>query len=887
MHKSTDKEMPNLTLSATDSQFQFDPFHNLDEQLWQSIWDKGALKEYPAATLITGPGDQGERIRFLLAGTARVFIHEKEDQDVPIETISPVDIIGEISYLTGRASPLNFKVIAEEPCKVIEISAVDFESILRSLPGASINILRLLARKIIRLDNSVYRYIRKKRALQNLISRQIHLFPDYFISDTVRRRMHRQLEALAQSGGPVLVTGETGVGKEFMAHALFEMSPHNKKVFLCLDLLGPLTHPEVNGDYCELPERSPDAADEQTKLFFGFETTGQDNAVVETPGYLELTEEGTLLVRGIEQLTRSTQLKVLKTLQAGKFKRVGSTTDQTADFRLIVTTNLDASEISSEKHPLLHWLLDHSLDIPPLRKRRKEIPALVQHYVNQYCQEFHKEITELPNMTMNYLVTYSWPGNDRELATTLKRAVMLAEGGVLRPQDIYFDLRRIEGGGKINLLGWPPLQAALKSPLFPAIFQSAAAPFFFILLILLFLGPADPKTNLGGLFSWAVGWPTMIFGSFLWARFWCSLCPMGTISHLAKKIMALEIPLPPFLKTNSDWFIAGSALFIIWLETVSDIRNSPFNTGLLLLTIFVLAVIVAVIFERQSWCRYLCPLGGMMGVFAKTSPFELRADRNICASQCTTTECFTGTKQYEGCPFGQVAPSLRSNRFCKLCASCVKNCPHAAINLNLRVPGREIWEVKQVGAITAILVIGMYGGLLSDLLHKTALYDQWIAYVDFMPSILHYTVFFLLAVAIANLLVFTASVISCSSSRELLKENFARFGLGFLPLVLTGYMAFHLYYLINLGVHFPIMLWETFKFEIFRQLVITVPPSLTFFFQKFLVGLGLVGTLVLVYRLSVGKKRPTRKSLATFLPHGIAACIFAVVLVEALQMCFY
>jgi transcriptional regulator with AAA-type ATPase domain/polyferredoxin len=859
----------------------------LDEHLRQSIWEKGVVKEYPATTSIVLPGDPGDWIRFLIAGKASVVLHEKEGQDVTIETILPGDLIGEISYLTGRASPLDSEVVADERCQTLEIPAPEFEEILRANPDASMNVLRILARKVIKLDTSVYKYIRKKRALQALISRQDHLFPDYFVSETVRRRMSRRLEVLSKSQAPILITGETGVGKEFMAHALYGMSTHHKRVFLCLDLLRPLTLSEVSGDYCKIPERSPDATEDQTKLFFGSETKGPDGGIVETPGYLELTEEGTLLVRGIEQLTPAMQLKLLKTLQTGTFKRVGSTTEQTADFRLIGTTNLDASEISAAKHPLLYWLRDHSLDIPPLRKRRKEIPALVRHYVTQYCQELHKEITQLPKMTIKQLVTYSWPGNDRELATTLKRAVMLAEGGVLKPQDIYFDLRRIEGEGKINLLRSPTLQSALKSPLFPAIFQSAAAPFFFILLILLFLGPADPKTNLGGLFSWAIGWPMMIFGSFIWARFWCSLCPMGTLSHLAKKIVSLEIPLPGFLKAKSDWIIAASALFIIWLETATGIRNSPFNTGLLLLCIFMLAVIVSVIFEKQSWCRYLCPLGGMMGVFAKTSPFELRADRNVCASQCASNECFTGTRELEGCPFGQMVPTLRSNRFCKICATCVKNCPHGAINLNLRVPGREIWEIRQAGAVTAMLVISMFGGLLSDLLHKTFVYEQWSRYAEFLSPLLQFTVFFLLVITSTNLLVLAASVVSAQPSKETIGENFAKYGLAFLPLVLTAYMAFHLYYLINLGVYFPIMLWETFRFEIFRQLVITVQPSSTFLLQKVLVGLGLVGTLVLAYRLSTGKSRRVPRSLVEFLPHAVAACAFALVLVQAMQRFFY
>jgi transcriptional regulator with AAA-type ATPase domain/polyferredoxin len=866
-----------------------DPFQDLSKELRAAVWERGRVRTYPPEETVVAPGDDGSVIRFLLAGTALVVLHDQDGQDIMVESLRPGDLIGEVSYLTGRPSPLHSEVMAQDLCTVLEIPASEFQRILTEYPDAAIVVLRSLARKVIRLDQSVSRNIRKKRALQTLISRQDHLFPDYFVSQTVRRRTGKQLEELARWPGPVLITGETGVGKEFMAHAIYGMSSHHKRVFLFLDLLRPFGHTDLAADYCELPDLTCDSTEEQTKLFLGFEKNEDGHSLVVTPGYLELTEEGTLLVRGIEQLTPALQVKLLKTLQTRKFYRVGGTTEQSSDFRLIGTTNLDSSEISLEKHPLLYWLLGHSLDIPPLRKRRKEIPVLVQHYVNQCCQELHKEVRKLPKETLKTLVTYSWPGNDRELATTIKRAVLLSEDGVLRPQDVYFDVRRIEGEGKVNLMRLPAVRAALKSPLFPAIFQSAAAPFFLILLVLLFLGPVDPLKNLGGLFSWAVGWPTMVFGAFLWARFWCSICPMGTLSWLAKRVLSLNIPFPSFLKHHSDGIVAGSALFIVWLETATDIRNSPLNTGLLLLTISTAAVLISVVFERQSWCRYLCPLGGMMGVFAKVSPFELRADRNLCASQCTSNECFVGTADREGCPFGQLVPTLRSNRFCKLCATCVKNCPHGAINLNLRVPGREIWEMKQVVAVTALLVISLYGGLLSDMLHKGVVYTTFSAYVPNVPELVRFTLFFAAVVGAANLVVLSASAFSSlSSSDDTIKDNFARYGLALLPLVFTGYMAFHLYYLINLGVHFPMLLWQTFQFEIFRQLIITVPPEWTLFIQRLFVWIGLTGSIVMAYRLSRGKHdTSSRSSIREFLPHAIVAVCFALVLLLAIKLHFY
>uniref|UniRef100_A0A7C4ESX0 Cyclic nucleotide-binding domain-containing protein n=1 Tax=Desulfomonile tiedjei TaxID=2358 RepID=A0A7C4ESX0_9BACT len=852
-----------------------DPFEGMSPQLRDALWGAGHVREFTEGSEIWPADDSKDKISFLVEGCARVLLVEPDGPAIQVEELLPGDVIGEIGLFTDQPAPFHFRVEAAKNCRLLEIPISELESLLKQSPDCALSIMRSLARKVIRLDRTVYNNVRKKRALQALISKQEHLFPDYFVGETVRRRTSRKLEELAAYPGPILITGETGVGKEFMAHAIFGMSPHYKRVFLCLDMLRPLPQTSVAGDYCELPRVDEDPTDEQMRLFFGSEIVQDDNTRIETPGYLELTEDGTLLVRGIEQLTPTMQRKLIETLTTGTFQKVGSRSVQTCNFRLIGTTNLDISEVNEEKHPLLAWLADHSLNVPPLRKRRKEIPALIQHYVNQYSQELHKEIHRIPKETIKTLLNYSWPGNDRELATTLKRAVLLAEDGIIRPQDIYFDLRRIEADGKVNLMRLPSLRAALKSPLFPAIFQSMAAPFFFILLVLLFLGPADPRKNLGGLFSWAIGWPTMIFGAFFWARFWCTLCPMGTLSHLSKKIVSYNIPFPPWLKHRSDWIISASALFIIWLETATDMRSSPFNTGLLLLTILALATIVSVIFERQSWCRYLCPLGGMMGVFAKVSPIELRADRNVCASQCTTNDCYVGTKDREGCPFGQMAPTLRSNRFCKLCANCVKNCPHDAINLSLRVPGREIWEMKQVGYVTAFLVISLFAGLMSELARPTVAFDRWSELFSGSPRIVVFTLFFLLCIASANALVFIAAQISRRVASETTGENFARYGLALLPLVLTSYMAFHLYYLVNLGVYLPIVLWQTFQFELLRQLVITVPPSWVLAAQRFLIVAGAIGSMVIMYRFGRARHSSTLKSLQESFPHGLIAALFS------------
>jgi DNA-binding NtrC family response regulator/ferredoxin len=863
-----------------------DPLKFFPEALRQYVKENGILREYTAGEILMEPGDTGEHIRFLVSGHAIVILREDGDNQLIVDDLKPGEMFGEISFLTGRPSPSDIELVADEKCLVLEIPARAFETILQENHEFTLTLVKSLARKVTRLDRDIYKSKQQRRALQSLISREDHIFPDYVIGDYVRRNLSARVQELAETEGSVLIIGETGVGKEVLAHAIFRMSHQFKAVFLLLDLLRVRSDENFDAAMDAVPAAEPSRTEEQMRLFFGAREKTAENSYSETPGYIELTEDGTLLVRGVEQLTPLMQEKLLDAVRSGNFRRYGGSGEKTAKIRLIATTNLDASEISPEMHPLLSGLLDRSISIPPLRKRRREIQGLVKHYLTKYAQELRKEVPEVTKETLNTLIQYSWPGNDVELSTTLKRAILVSEGGALKPQDIYFDLKRVEGQGKFNLLRIPAAKQAVSSPLFPAVFQSAVTPFFFILLILLFLGPADLMRNPAALFSWAVGWPTLMIGAFFWARFWCSLCPIGVLSQLAKKVMALEKPFPPFLKNNSDLIIVAAVLAIIWVETATDIRNSPFNVGLLLLTMLASAVVISVIYERQSWCRYLCGLGGMIGVLAKGSIVELRADRNVCISHCTSNECYVGTKTREGCPFGQVGPKLHSNRFCKLCGACVKNCPHSAIHLNLRIPGKEIWEMRHTNTWTAFLIIGMLGGLLNELIHGTSIY-KWLTAPWDLPEIVKFTIVFAGVLLVVNVLLALATALSRKIYDDTFEENYARYGLAFLPLTLCAFIAFHIYYLINLGVQLPILVSETFQFEIFRQLIITVPPAVTLFIQQVLIWIGLLWSLMIMYRLGRSSHEKLFSALRGVLPHAALAIALAMILLDAFKAFFY
>ncbi|MDQ7785767.1 MAG: sigma 54-interacting transcriptional regulator, partial [Desulfomonilaceae bacterium] len=738
---------------------------HLPQALQNAATEKDLLRRYEPGEVIVGPGKWSDDIRYLVSGKASIVLCDDHEERVPVDTLGPGDIFGEVSFFTGSPWPSDSFLVADGPCQVLEIVREDFERILRSEPDVTVPLVRSLARRIIRLNRTLFQIKLKKRSLQSLISREDHVFPDYHMGKHVRQRVAQRMDELAKSDDPVLIVGESGVGKEGVAHSVFRAGRHCQEVFLALDLLSTGSDTSDDGEQENLPAAEQELTDRQLRLLFGWEEPARDGGTKETPGYFDLAEDGTLLVRRVDRLTRLSQLKLLEAVVTASFRRVGGVRQKKARVRLMATTRLNPEEVPPERHPLIQALKDSAISIPPLRSRRREIPGLIKHYLDKHGNELRRDVEKLPKDTLRVLLNYQWPGNDLELSNTLKRAVLVSQDGVIKPEDVYFDLKRVEGKGKFNLLKFKPLKQAFLSPLYPAVFQSAAVPFFLILIAFLFFGPTDPMKNTAALIAWAVGWPTMIIASFVFARFWCSVCPIGVIGNLAKRVVALELPFPAFLKNHSDFLIAGAVLAIIWFETATGIRDSPINLGFLLLAMLVSAVIVSMVYERQSWCMYLCGLGGMVGVLAKTSILELRADRNVCISHCNTNECYLGKEGDDGCPFGHAGPRLHSNRLCKLCGQCLKACPHDAISLSLRLPGREIWEERRPKPGTAFLVIGMIGGLLSEMMSRTRSYELIKDFLPF-PEIVSFSLVFAGVLIAVNLLHLPAVALSRRTCKE-------------------------------------------------------------------------------------------------------------------------
>ena len=237
----------------------------------------------------------------------------------------------------------------------------------------------------------------------------------------------KQVERVAPTGSTVLIQGETGTGKELIARAIHNMSRRSGQPFVKLNCAA------IPLDLLE-------------SELFGHERGAFTGAVAKKIGRLELADNGTLFLDEVGDMSPMLQPKVLRVLQEQEFERLGSTRTTQVDVRLVAATNRDLREMAKNgdfRNDLYYRLNVFPIVLPPLRARREDIPALVEHFVGFYCRRMGRQIDHIPLETMSALCSYEWPGNIRELQNLIERSVILSEDGIL-PNPLHCQLELMD-----------------------------------------------------------------------------------------------------------------------------------------------------------------------------------------------------------------------------------------------------------------------------------------------------------------------------------------------------------------------------------------------------------------------------------------------------------
>jgi transcriptional regulator with GAF, ATPase, and Fis domain len=221
--------------------------------------------------------------------------------------------------------------------------------------------------------------------------------------------MWEMVDRVAPTDATVLVWGESGVGKELVARALHDRSPRRHRAFVkvnCAALPIELLESEL----------------------FGYERGAFTGAHRQKPGKFELANSGSIFLDEIGEMPLPLQAKLLRVVQDGEFPRLGSRHEIRVDVRVIAATNRDLGQLVQRgrfREDLFYRLNVVSLHVPPLRERRDEIAALMEHFLHQYAQQYGRPRPDISAPTAARLLEYSWPGNVRELENTVKRIVVL------------------------------------------------------------------------------------------------------------------------------------------------------------------------------------------------------------------------------------------------------------------------------------------------------------------------------------------------------------------------------------------------------------------------------------------------------------------------------
>lgn len=302
------------------------------------------------------------------------------------------------------------------------------------------------------VKSGVYDYLTKPFGHDQLIITMRHALEERKLKQEVRRLRQKAVDpttALQQTMGSsravqglaaqvarvaptdytVLITGETGAGKEIVAHAIHSASPRADKPFIALDC-GAI--PEA------LMERE----------LFGHEKgafTGADRAV---PGAIELAAGGTIFLDEIGNLPVSMQSKLLRVLEERRIQRLGGTKSVKADFRVLAATNAGLLAQVEKQHfrrDLYHRLAEFTVHIPPLRERREDIPFLARRFLALTGEELGKSVRGLSASAWDALQSYDWPGNVRELRNVLRRGVLLADEGMIECAHLWLSSHQVGG----------------------------------------------------------------------------------------------------------------------------------------------------------------------------------------------------------------------------------------------------------------------------------------------------------------------------------------------------------------------------------------------------------------------------------------------------------
>ena len=429
-----------------------------------------------------------------------------------------------------------------------------------------------------------------------------------------------------------------------------------------------------------------------------------------------------------------------------------------------------------------------------------------------------------------------------------------------------------------NLLQIKAIDRLMRSKWFPGIIQWPTLLLFMLIMFQLLLGPESAHDNLGTALTWVLWWPLIPIIFLFLGRFWCAICPFATVNDLVQKFVGNHRPVPRFLKKYGIWIIDALFIFITWSDHVWGIVENPFGSGVLMLMLTTGVVASGSFFERRTFCRYVCFLGGLSGNYARTGMLALRGTPEICA-KCTSASCFKGTEKAPGCPLFEFPKTMTSNANCVICADCIKNCPNDSIQLTVRKPTQELWFIRKPRIEEAFLSAVIMGIVFVQNVTMLEVWGSMLKWLERAVGTTNYAVTFSITFAIAIILpvlmLGITSWIAAKFNKSSLVENFTRFGYAIIALDVAGHIAHNLFHLLAEGKSIFYTALALFGQEVHGATPALLSMESIQFLQYGLIALGFIGSLYTAYR--VAKNHHSGAQVwRTFVPYAALVVVLTI-----------
>lgn len=366
-------------------------------------------------------------------------------------------------------------------------------------------------------------------------------------------------------------------------------------------------------------------------------------------------------------------------------------------------------------------------------------------------------------------------------------------------------LRPAPAAGPFDLLSLPWLSRMMRSPWWQPVLQLPFLAGFALIIWLGFVDTPESSRNLSTLLMWTLWWAGVIFTFVLAGRFWCVMCPIGAAAEWANRLSGAERQLPRRLRTL--WPATALFFLLTWADGYWGIVRSPYVTAWILTAFFAAAILAGALFARRTFCRYACPIGGVIGLYSMAAPIELRPKSLAVCRADPDKPCYVGSERGRGCPMFEFPQRMDSNAYCIYCGECLKTCDRGNLALRFRAFGRDLWTTaarrpdEAFLAVAMVAVAGMAAG------HMVAPWHGWMeALTSYLPwaglkdhglaEKLTYTAAFWASAVLIPLIVYGAGSLTWRLTGRPGETSpyklFVRFGYAFVPLGLAMHLAHNL-----------------------------------------------------------------------------------------------